>query len=249
MPPGRPRRPSYKSVNRVLHALRRGMIPLAPKSPTELLKITKLDRNALFNTLRFLTEKKVLIRTRLKKHGYHVQYSISKKYGPQYPEIELSSKERKQLRRMEFESVRPKPWLIEYVWKFKQTYHKTFEILNATPEGRAMRNENFWEYLYLVKLVATHGLNEGVSQFSREYNQINPLREPIRIDLETGKVLNPQVNFKPYALWKVFGSAKKIRQLLKHRGRVCVPPRVQEALNLKDGEYSFWEVINEITKA
>ncbi len=241
MHPGRPRRPGYESVNRVLDAIRmcscgkhRGKPGVArklslkkflrrykctcvgPKTPTELLKITRLDRNALFNTLRFLTEKKVLIRTRLKKHGYHVQYSISKTYGSQYLEIELSSKERKQYWKMLFESARPVTPLIEYIRKFEQTYHKAVEMLIATPAGRSFKRKGpFWEYMYLVKLIATHGLKEGVSQFFREYDKINPLREPIRIDLETGKTLNPEVNFKPYALWKVFGSAKQLRQLRK----------------------------------
>ncbi|MGO9645480.1 MAG: winged helix-turn-helix transcriptional regulator [Candidatus Bathyarchaeia archaeon] len=47
------------------------------KSWTDLLKITKLPRNTLSSTCRYLTENGLLTRNQLPKHGHHVEYSLN----------------------------------------------------------------------------------------------------------------------------------------------------------------------------
>ena len=74
---GRPSRPAPESVRRILHAIRMS----GPLSWSELLRQTRLHRNTLAPTCRYLVAKTVLIRTVMKPPGRGILYSINHDYG------------------------------------------------------------------------------------------------------------------------------------------------------------------------
>lgn len=242
MPQGRPRRPSYISTNRVLDAIRtctcgkhrrkRGNSKLiamdnckciGPKSPTELHRITRLDRNALFNTLKFLAKKKVLIRNRLKKQGNHVEYAINEEYlnNPSLRrEIENSVHDTRLMWKNFFKTTLKLGRTINFYNKFRRFYKKQFKLLDSKfPISHQMP---IVEVMYLVKLINIHGRKNGIAQFLNEYEKFRTQASSAEIIKDLGhgvSMIIPKEDwlFKQYITWKVFGSGKALKNITKAR--------------------------------
>ena len=196
---GRPRKPSYSSIRKVLDAIRycscgkwererralygSGPIPMSfffersscscvgPKSWTQLLALTGLHRNTLSRTCKFLVGMRVLERTVLKKRGHHVRYSIGDSYRESLKsEVTLPLKERRRV-------YRELPRILARVASlspkgFDEHYGKAMELLNQRfPRARELPTA---EYFYLVKMVHLFGFEGGVHQCFLMLKRLGP---------------------------------------------------------------------------
>jgi len=195
--PGRPRKPGYKSIAKVLDAIRscscgrferwarrrRSLQFLAylrykyecpcigPKSWSQLLTLTNLHRDTLSKTCKFLCSREVLIRRVLPKRGHHVEYSISDAYHENEalrPEIEHSAKGRRETRRLTLKIFRNPFFAMRQ--KFERDYQATIDLVNARwGAGRLLGST---EYMYLVRLVHIFGPEDGMRLFLGRLKQL-----------------------------------------------------------------------------
>ena len=202
MPRGRPRKPSYDSIQNVISAIeycscgksrndpisRMTCDCVGPKTPTELLRILnkKIGRNALYRTLKFLVDCGVLTRTRLKKHGNYVAYSIRLLRPRMWLKVVQLGKDRYEAKRllvaeMEELPVAERKLTIKLIvrslnkqralWQVTQLFQKKYgdsihEIKAKYPQlwqdPSNYSDPSISDFYYLVGLVDRNGLDEGV---------------------------------------------------------------------------------------
>lgn len=137
------------------------------KSWTQLFNITKLHPNTLSNTCKYLVKKKVLNRTRLRKHGKHVLYSIKETYWNDTKlrlEIELSKKEIIQLERLAKKDFRTLRIIFdEKLSEYKKQLNRLKTVL---PEATELP---VFQGIYILKMIQRHGLDEGIRLFIDQY--------------------------------------------------------------------------------
>jgi len=154
----KPYRPNFASNKKIIHTLEHG-----PKSWSELLKLTRLNRTVLSKALDYLEKEKVLRQTRLPKHGRHVQYDLLDPYRLDHPErnrsrlreLALPPGERKAMERVEhYYSVAARK-----LAKWKRHYGEAERTLDSEwPENRRTLSEV--ERMFLVESCEKRGYSE-----------------------------------------------------------------------------------------
>jgi len=196
---GRPSRPGYGSIGKVLDAIRScscggferwartrrtlefmGYLKhkfecpcVGPKSWSHLLTLTNLHRDTLSKTCKFLCSRGVLIRRVLPKRGHYVEYSISDAYREDdalRSEIEHSAKWRRETRRLMLKIFRNPFFAIRQ--KFERDYQATVDLVNARWGADNLLDAT--EYMCLVRLVYILGPEDGMGLFQRRLKQLGP---------------------------------------------------------------------------
>ena len=199
MDSGRPRKPSYSSMRKVLNAIgycscgkweREGTASygsepvlaspffegsscgcVGPKSWTQLLALTGLHRNTLSRTCKFLVGMRVLERTVLKKRGHHVRYSIGDSYrGSLKSELTLPLKERRRVHRELLRACARTAGLLPK--GLYEHYGEAVGLLDQRfPGARELPTA---EYFYLVRMVDLFGFEGGVHQCFLMLKRLGP---------------------------------------------------------------------------
>lgn len=196
---GRPKRPSPESVQKVLNPIRfcscgkrrtkglgisvndfqnilKGVDDacecVGPKSPTDLLRLTKLPRSTLYETLKFLVEQGVLTRTILKKKGHHVRYSITQLYRvktSKVQEMELTAEYRRNfLKLVRTVSAFARSW--NEFERFKRANHQLFE------HNPWLENLPPTYIMCLVRLINIYGFEKGTQFYLKTRDTLDGRR-------------------------------------------------------------------------
>jgi hypothetical protein len=236
--PGRPRKPNYCSIRKVLDAIRfcscgkwekerkalrrSGGISLefiakrcrcscvGPKSWTQLLTLTGLHRNTLSRTCSYLVKRNILERKVAKVKGHHVTYSITKTFL-ENPHLRLEMMLRARKRNELFRKPLKKLARAARFLKpagFEEYYAKTIQLLK-THHPETDRLP-LALYYYLVKMVHLVGYRQAIHILAEQLQHLGPS------------------GLEAVAAWSVYG-----RRMLR-RGRISSqPPRIGNRVLVK----------------